>query len=86
MCRRRREEERGGARSEEEVGRSVGRRSVGRSAAGAAPKVRTPHNDVGNKYFFDHPEYLLLGEGEGGGGRRLLLGGSDYLQLSDLHL
>ena len=52
MCRRRREEERGGARSEEEVGRSVGRSvvgrsSVGRSAAGAAPKVRTPHNDVG---------------------------------------
>ena len=48
--------EEGERRSEEElgarrrsVGRSVGRRSVGRSAAGAAPKVRTPHNDVGNR-------------------------------------
>ena len=30
-------------RSEEVGGRSVGRRS-----AGGAPKVRTPHNDVGN--------------------------------------
>ena len=49
VCRRRREEERGGARSEEEVGRSVGRSSVGRRSAGAAPKVRTPHNDVGKK-------------------------------------
>ena len=42
--------EEGERRSEEERGarrRSVGR-SVGRSAAGAAPKVRTPHNDVGN--------------------------------------
>ena len=46
--------EEGERRSEEElgarrrsVGRSVGRSSVGRSAAGAAPKVRTPHNDVG---------------------------------------
>ena len=41
--------EEGERRSEEELGarrRSVGR-SVGRSAAGAAPKVRTPHNDVG---------------------------------------
>ena len=37
VSRRRREEERGGARSEEEVGRSVGRSVVGRSAAGAAP-------------------------------------------------
>ena len=35
--------ERGGARSEQ-VGQSVGRRS-----AGAAPKVRTRPNDVGNK-------------------------------------
>ena len=35
----RRSSERGG-------GRSVGRSSVGRSA-GAAPKVRTPHDDVG---------------------------------------
>ena len=43
--------EEGERRSEEELGarrRSVGR-SVGRSAAGAAPKVRTPHNDVGNE-------------------------------------
>ena len=39
--------EEGERRSEEEVGRSLGR-SVGRSA-GAAPKVRTPHKDVGNK-------------------------------------
>ena len=44
--------EEGERRSEEELGaRSVGR-SVGRSAAGAAPKVRTPHNDVGNKNQF----------------------------------
>ena len=48
--------EEGERRSEEELGArrrsvgrsSVGRRSVGRSA-GAAPKVRTPHNDVGKK-------------------------------------
>ena len=51
--------EEGERRSEEElgarrrsVGRSVGRSVVGhRSAAGAAPKVRTPHNDVGNNPY-----------------------------------
>ena len=44
--------EEGERRSEEELGRSVGRRSVvGRRSAGAAPKVRTPNNDVGNYSF-----------------------------------
>ena len=45
--------EEGERRSEEEVGRSVGRRSsVGGRSAGAAPKVRTPHNDVGKNVRF----------------------------------
>ena len=50
--------------SEEEVGRrSVGRSSVGRSA-GAAPKVRTPHNDVGNNELLE-PRMNQHGGGEG---------------------
>ena len=49
--------------SEEEVGRSVvgrsvGRRAVGRSA-GAAPKVRTPHNDVGNNNGDLFPDWTM---------------------------
>ena len=35
----------GGGARRSEVGRSVG----GRRSAGGAPKVRTPHNDVGKK-------------------------------------
>ena len=56
--------EEGERRSEEELGarrRSVGR-SVGRSAAGAAPKVRTPHNDVG-KYKRYRASPRLAGRG-----------------------
>ena len=42
---------------EEVVGRSVGR-SVGGRSAGAAPKVRTPHNDVGKN---GHAKISILG-------------------------
>ena len=56
--------EEGERRSEEELGarrRSVGRSVGRRSAAGAAPKVRTPHNDVGNnKDAFQSGTYWWL--------------------------
>ena len=80
--------ERGGGRS---VGRSsVGRWAVGRSA-GAAPKVRTPHNDVGNKYSPNMVYYNMLGiyiiRGVGGfiiRGRGLVFG--EFLDLGFLRV